>query len=374
MFTNDEAHRRLDAAVRAMTAASAQALRQIPTIEDEGSWEAGGASCMTQWLAWRYELVWSTALEWVRVARRLRELPCIANAHEEGHLSWDQLRPLTKFATPATDERLAREAVGWRPAGLWREAARHERLRERDATETHRERYVRFGWNQEKTECYVQGRFGAEQGVLLERAVMKRSEQVEVSDDPYDPHGAVYADALVELVTQTRSGRASDPLLVLHADVSSLVGGHTGYWRPSVAEGGDGVRLCIEAIRRIACDPRTRIEWMLERDGLGVGIGFQSERIPKRLERAVRERDGWCCRFPGCRKRRWLKSHHLKHWPLGPTDLDNLVTLCEAHHRLVHEGGWSIRGTPNSGLRFHDPGGRPLMSMPEQLALDRAIA
>jgi hypothetical protein len=38
-----------------------------------------------------------------------------------------------------------------------------------------------------------------------------------------------------------------------------------------------------------------------------------------------------------------LHAHDIVPWADGgPTDLDNLVSLCGFHHRLVHEGGWSI--------------------------------
>ena len=42
--------------------------------------------------------------------------------------------------------------------------------------------------------------------------------------------------------------------------------------------------------------------------------------------------------FDACR------IHHVRYWweHHGPTDLDNLLPLCERHHHLVHEGGWSL--------------------------------
>ncbi|MFZ0178952.1 MAG: HNH endonuclease signature motif containing protein, partial [Candidatus Dormiibacterota bacterium] len=49
------------------------------------------------------------------------------------------------------------------------------------------------------------------------------------------------------------------------------------------------------------------------------------------------------CRFPGCdRPPAWTDGHHIIHWPDGPTELDNLVSLCRPHHRAVHEQGWRI--------------------------------
>jgi hypothetical protein len=55
---------------------------------------------------------------------------------------------------------------------------------------------------------------------------------------------------------------------------------------------------------------------------------------------ALAVRDGGCV-FPGCdRPLAWCEAHHLRHWLHGgATDLANLVLLCRAHHRAVHDGG-----------------------------------
>ncbi|HEX4519924.1 MAG TPA: HNH endonuclease signature motif containing protein [Gaiellaceae bacterium] len=80
------------------------------------------------------------------------------------------------------------------------------------------------------------------------------------------------------------------------------------------------------------------------------------------LRRALKARDG-CCRFPGCRNTRSLHSHHVQHWAHGgPTELENLILLCRRHHRLVHEGGWTL----DPGGLFRDPFGRSSPSAPEQ--------
>ncbi|HSL10848.1 MAG TPA: HNH endonuclease signature motif containing protein, partial [Actinomycetota bacterium] len=37
------------------------------------------------------------------------------------------------------------------------------------------------------------------------------------------------------------------------------------------------------------------------------------------------------------------QAHHIRWWSRGgSTDLENLVTVCSFHHRLVHEHGWAI--------------------------------
>ena len=42
---------------------------------------------------------------------------------------------------------------------------------------------------------------------------------------------------------------------------------------------------------------------------------------------------------------------------LGPTDLDNLVPICERHHHLVHEGGWTLQLHAGRRITLHRPDG-----------------
>src|SRR5438445_794069 len=104
-----------------------------------------------------------------------------------------------------------------------------------------------------------------------------------------------------------------------------------------------GTAISIDTAARLACDAATLTS--LEQDGDPLRLG-RATREPNRAQRrALRRRDGGC-RFPGCTQRRWVQAHHIVHWTNGgPTDLDNLVLLCWRHHRLVHEGGWSMTGT-----------------------------
>ena len=64
--------------------------------------------------------------------------------------------------------------------------------------------------------------------------------------------------------------------------------------------------------------------------------------------------------------------HHVRHWvDGGPTDLDNLVELCDQHHRCVHEMGWKISGDANVELTFQSPTGRRSASTPSRPLLQR---
>jgi len=40
--------------------------------------------------------------------------------------------------------------------------------------------------------------------------------------------------------------------------------------------------------------------------------------------------------------------HHVTAWrPGGRTDLADLAPVCEPHHHLIHEGGWTLTMTPD---------------------------
>lgn len=90
-----------------------------------------------------------------------------------------------------------------------------------------------------------------------------------------------------------------------------------------------------EGRRGVRVMPNARI-------GRTLSLGRRRRQPSRALLRALWDRDHGC-RFPGCERRRYLHAHHIRHWADGgPTDLDNLVLLCGQHHRLLHEGEYSL--------------------------------
>jgi hypothetical protein len=109
----------------------------------------------------------------------------------------------------------------------------------------------------------------------------------------------------------------------------------------------------LQTARRLGCDAETVA--VIERDGLELSVGRSRRTVPPRLHRLLEGRDAGSCRFPGCDRRRYLEAHHRQHWAHGgETRLDNLVLLCFHHHRLVHEGGYTIEGDAAGELRFRN--------------------
>jgi hypothetical protein len=85
-------------------------------------------------------------------------------------------------------------------------------------------------------------------------------------------------------------------------------------------------------------------------------VGRTTRVVQPAQRAALAVRDGGCV-VPGCaRPLSWCEAHHLWHWlDGGPTDLANLVLLCRAHHRAVHDGGWQLTRQPDGRLTATPP-------------------
>jgi hypothetical protein len=117
------------------------------------------------------------------------------------------------------------------------------------------------------------------------------------------------------------------------------------------------------------CD--SSIVWMLDGpDGEPVNVSKKSPSIPASLRRSVRARDK-TCRFPGCDQRQFIDLHHLEHRARGGKNTrTNLYALCWFHHRLVHEGGWTLQRDDNGDLHAFRPDGTELL--PGEAVIDPA--
>ena len=76
--------------------------------------------------------------------------------------------------------------------------------------------------------------------------------------------------------------------------------------------------------------------------------------IPPSVRRAVLTRDQHRCRTPGCRNAHFLEIHHIAaRQEDGTNDPRNLVTLCAACHRRLHErmGRGMLREAIERGVR-----------------------
>jgi len=167
---------------------------------------------------------------------------------------------------------------------------------------------------------------------------------------------ALVCESFLEHGARERAGPDRHQLLV-HVDADALTGEAPGrVWMER------GPAIAAETARRLGCDGS--LQALIKRGRKTLYLGRRIRAVSPALKVALRERDGGC-RFPGCDRHRWVDAHHIVHWALGgETCLENLILLCRHHHRLIHEGGFSVMRLPDGRLVFRDPGGERLENVP----------
>jgi hypothetical protein len=350
------------------------------------SWEMG--SC-AQWLSWKCQMSSGTAREHVRVARALRELPVIRARFAAAKLSYAKVRALTRIATPATEAGLAELAGPMTANQLERFVRAHRQVTQADDADARVRR--RLVWRFEE-DGSLSGTFRLPplQGAVLLKAL--RAACAELAGQADDLRGDVsaetpaaadtsavrsssdLADGLVAVAESFLAGKvagADDPEIyqvVVHAGVSAetpaaqapVLGDPAD---PARCHVEDGPAISVSTAQMLACTGA--LSWMTHGDaGAVLALGRRRRRPGSAIRRAARERDHGRCRFPGCESRR-TDLHHIQHWINGGrTDLDNLISLCPYHHKLVHDRGYTIAAPPGGGFAFYHPDGTPLPSSP----------
>lgn len=120
-------------------------------------------------------------------------------------------------------------------------------------------------------------------------------------------------------------------------------------------------------VRQLACDAQVA-RVVIAPDGSPIELGRSARTASAAQRRGARVRDQGRCHVPGCRSR-LVQLHHIVHWvDGGPTDLDQMVSLCPRHHRNVHSGRLRIQAE-GGRFRFRTRDGRDLVDHRERSKL-----
>lgn len=346
-------------------AATAELLDVIVAADEAEDYRTDGAFEMASWLVASLHVSHATARQWLRVGRALATLPHLRSCFAAAELSWDQIVAATKFATPETDELLARQLPGCTAAEIEDMARERRKRTRRHAQDAHHER--RFGWTKDHDlDGYrYSGFLPAVEGEIVNATIELNANQFikDAETGLMAPFGHRCADAVVDMCRrQLTDEPGPDPsLVVVHVDADVLDG---------ILEGNgtvNGIQVPLDTVHRLLCD--SPIEFNVDGpDGTCIGVGRAKRDAPRWLRRRIHRRDHGHCRFPGC-GRKIRQVHHVEFWERdkGPTDSWNLAGLCWAHHHLVHEGGWTLKGNADGELIFTSPFGRPFSSRPPPL-------
>ena len=292
-------------------AARAERLTMLADLDDSRVWESNGYASMNQWLVDGYGISQRTAAEWLRVGKALRVLPELQRRFRTGELSWDKIQAATKLATPDNEREIVSEATTRTTTQVARDARRTRRA---DFTSAHRDRYLKWWWDEKHPVLHLEGRLPDDQGVVVAKALDLISQErlpdpdYADADRIYEPYEARCADALYRMASQAlgTDSAADKATVVLHVDATEFTSA-TGY-----GDVTDGPSLLPDTVLRFACD--ARVQMVVEgADRQPLGIGRVSRSIPPSLGRQIQRRDGGCV-FPGCERTRWVHRHHIQHW------------------------------------------------------------
>ena len=360
-----------------LAAAECRWLLFVAEYDRREGWSQWGCWCASQWLGWKCGLARRSAQEKVRVARALVDLPLITEAFSKGELSYSQVRALTRVAEPATESGLLEIARNGTAAQLERVVRGMRTCISRDdeteeANVRHERRYLSYHYDDEGS-LVGSFRIDPEEApsviAALEAVEKVRSAERPAHEDPetkraYNPVGARRADAFVGMAESVLAhgpkGRSGGDRyqLVVHVDIDTLTDDADGRCHVE-----DGPRLAPETARRLACDA-SLVAIVDDGDGNPLAASRKTRTIPPSVRRAVHARDKRCT-FPGC-DRPIAEIHHVLYRSRGgPTVLPNLAGVCWFHHRLVHEGGYTIELGEDGTPRFFRPDGALIDAAPK---------
>jgi hypothetical protein len=352
--------------VRQMNADSYRMLVLVRAFDDRFGFKKWSFKTCAEWLAWRASISLSAAREKVRAAHALRALPAIAAAFADGRLSYSKVRALTRVAHMHDEDLLLAYALEATVPAV------EERCRQIRNVAPDSVHHARRAWERRSLTAWRDEARGVlrltvelpiEDGELilraLDHAVAAGEVTIDVAPDATgESKGTAWraqqADALVAVARcyldggEHEGGATADHYqVVLHADAKA------------VTDGLGRADLPIETMKRLLCDCSI-VTVTQDANGNPLDVGRKQRTVSTRLKRALYSRDRGCT-FPGCHRKRYLDGHHLKHWINGgETNPDNMTLACTHHHKLLHEGCFSIVREEDGTLRFVTADGRSI--------------
>ena len=312
-------------------------------------WAGDGVRSPEHWLQVYTGLGVGQCRDLVRVAERAPDLGPVVTRMETGALTLDQAAVIARHVPAGQQvevvDQVAHLAEATTTTQLARVVAHYHFDREPSAHELPRDkpedRPAVVSLHQREGRFVLRFESTLADGALVEQAIREAKDALFTAGH----ERATLADGLREVCTRslaavTEPGRRDQYRVLIHLDVND----HAWVNRRGA--------LPANLARHVTCDGEISPVW--ERDGEPVAVGRSQRIVPRRTRRLIEDRDRGC-RFPGCPVTGFLENHHIVHWrDGGPTDPQNLVSLCPHHHRAHHQGEFAIVGNPATadGLSF----------------------
>ncbi|MGY1606356.1 DUF222 domain-containing protein [Geodermatophilus sp. SYSU D00700] len=357
--------------------------RRVRAAELSQAPERDGQKSMASWLRGHCRLSSAAASRLVGNGRALEHLPALAEAHEAGLVSAEQVAEAARVVTPqrraaaaaqnvdlaAMDAALTQVALDCPHADLVQIVQRYLDALDPDGPEPD-PTASRSLTVSKHADGSLSGRFHLD-AVAGERfqAALEPFVQRDRPAGDQRTRAQRQGDALVQLAdTSLASGqlpvlRTVKPHVAVRVDLDDLADPATG---PGAATMGFGATISAARARWLACNGAiSRV--VFGPDGVPLDLGRSRRLVSRQLRRAVELRDGGCV-YAGCdAPSHWADVHHLVHWiDGGETSLDNSALLCERHHTQVHHG-FRVERQPDGRWRTWRPDGTEI-TVPAPLA------
>lgn len=397
----------------------------LARFDDETGWAADGQLSCVDWLRWKTKMSRSSCYEKVHLAHALQEHEAVGEAFRAGRISYSAARLITRLESLAPETETALVLLAERGTVRELEhACEAYRLRadqERPPPDPHLHRGVRVrpdleGWarveitmpmveakeleavldafmavdRRDRPQTATSGeapaaraddeRAGApagpaprtEAGGAASARVDDQDAQETAADTAAldDEHGVTAGPAGLDRdAQQWRATRAIAFIEMIRCALAHVDDGRAAgddrYLVHVVARDGevtliDGTPIDPATAAEICCDT-SLVAHTVDEHGEPLHQGRKTREWSIAQRRAVLARDGGCCRWPGC-ERRVRDLHHRHPWEHGgPTDVDNAMATCRAHHSLLHHG-FTVTAQADGGLSFTAPDGAHLGS------------
>jgi Domain of unknown function (DUF222)/HNH endonuclease len=352
-----------------LNAANYRFLEMLAEFDTREGWSGWGVRDCAHWLNFKLGINLGAAREKVRVAHALEQLPLIREAMSQGKLSYCKVRAITRLADSATEAYFLNIALHGTGHHVEKLVRVYRRAKESEALskEAQQQASRSLTWYQDQDGSPVMKvRLPAETGAVMLKALeaaLPAPELKDVSAETSErlPKPSVRRADALGIIAESFLAHGQEALsggdrqqIVVHVDAETLC--HKSAGR---CEHERGPALAAETARRLACDA-SLVRIIENAQGEPLDVGRKTRTIPSGIRRALQSRDQGC-RFPGCTLHRYVDGHHVKHWAEGgETKLSNLLLLCRFHHRLVHEGGYTVQILDDGAFRFLRPDGRDL--------------
>lgn len=323
-----------------IAAARARQLRYLALADAMQLPTADGCKSLKEWAAGRLDLAPENAYRLTAMTRRMADAPELYAQLAEGEIGFDRAEALSRIPPAARVDQLR----GLDIKGLQRIAARHRRMTRSDDHAAHAASQVAMQPNLDESRWRLWADLDGYAGHVVNKHLTERADEIPALPDGTRP-GLGYRMAAALTATcedaSTASGSGT-PNITLFVDDHGI-------------EVEAGTTVGPEILDKVAC--AGALELIKTVDGIPLAIGRRRRVIPNRLRRFVLHRDGGCT-ADGCPSTYRLQVHHIIPWSEGgPTDPENLTTLCWFHHHVVVHGfGYRIDPTLGPGrIRFIAP-------------------